>query len=260
MNKILFLNTDSRGSGIQALAPPDRIKDVFGYPPITAKKWSTIKANIDKLGVVREVSTLVGINGDKFENIENRFIFNEHYQELDVLVVDTVDGIYWAIKEYLLDGKDKASRDVWDRMLNISVQYFDRFGGMGIPVIMNCHERGDSKGDLDVIQPFLQGSFKDQLGNYFDVILYTRKYKQPSGKVIFKWQVVPDSSRDCRATEKLYEYAVSQGGEIPQDYGLLFKHIGIENPKILVIGSYGSGKTTSLRTLKNVTFNGNGKH
>jgi len=102
--KILFLNTDSRGSGIQALAQPDRIKDVFGYPPITAKKWSAIKTNIDKLGEMREITSTVSINGDKFENIENRFFFNEHYQNIDALVIDTVDGIYWSVKAHLLDG------------------------------------------------------------------------------------------------------------------------------------------------------------
>jgi predicted NACHT family NTPase len=62
--------------------------------------------------------------------------------------------------------------------------------------------------------------------------------------------------RPCRSTEKLFNFAKTKGsnGEIPQDFRIIFDNIEIANPKILIIGDYGSGKTHSLRTLAGVDF------
>jgi hypothetical protein len=253
--KVLIVNTDVRGSGINNLAPKEKIKEVFSFPPITVKTWIGITDLFEKLGSVQD-SVIVEKIGDQTIQIpESKFIFNPPYDQLDAIVFDTADGIYWAAKTHLLGDALSMNQHLWDKMTNIMVPLFEKIGYMPIPVIVNVHEKVEEKGEYKTIQPFLQGTIKTQIGNFFDVIAFTKVYRGPRGVAEFKFQLIPDRIRECRTTEKLFAFAQKCGGEIKQDYTKLFAHIGIPNPKILIIGTYGSGKTTSLKTLQHIQFN-----
>ncbi len=251
MPNILVINTDVRGSGLSSLAPKERIQEVFGFPPVTVKSWNTIKGFMEKLGSMKTVQIKQTLNGEEFIFPEDRFIFSEQFKNTQGVVIDTGDGIYWAVKNFLMGDKDKMSRDSWDRMTNILVPFFEKVGYMPVPVIINWHDKNNVKGDTDVVEPYAQGSFSGKVGEYFDVIMFTKTYHKKNGYTEFKWQLAPDENHPARCPDKLFEYAMSKGGEIDQDYRVLFKYLkAVQNPKILVIGSYGSGKTHALRTLK----------
>ena len=254
--KAFILNVDGRSSGIHSLGTKNIIAEKFGMPPISARKWSSIKKIFDNLGQVESTITIADIGGTKVEIPSSMYKFKSPYNQLDLMVIDSIDGVFWSIKQDLLGDGIASNLSMWDKLTNASVKYFDILGSMQIPVVCTCHERGERHGDVDAVKPFMQGTFKDQLGSYFDVILYTKVYRRPNGESDFKWQVVPDPIRPSRAPEKLYEFAKKHGvnGEIDQDFQLIFKNIEIGNPKILIIGSYGSGKTHSLRSLHNVNF------
>lgn len=252
--KIQIINTDMRGSGLRSLGTPERIKEVFGFKPITAKVWTSIEKVFEKIGGWQTTVEVLNIAGQQFENPVDKFVLHKPYDQLDALVIDTVDGMYWSLKQYLLGGKDGSNQSIWDKLQNISIRLFDKFGGMDIMVVALCHEKTETKGEETTVAPFMQGAFKDNLGDYFDIIMYSRVYRKRDGTSDFRWQLIPDVYRACRVSDdKLYQFAKKYpNGEIPQDYSLLLKNTEIQNPKILVIGPYGSGKTYSLRTLKNV--------
>jgi hypothetical protein len=254
--KTFILNVDGRGSGLISLGTKEMIQDRFGYKPITARKWDSIKKVFDNIGDMVTRTVIDDIAGVQVENPEHVFEFKSPYDDMDAFVIDPVDGVFWALKKELLGDSISANQSMWDKLTNGSIQFYDKIGAMQVPVICTCHDRGEKRGDNDAIVPFVQGTFKDQLGSYFDVILYTKVYRMPNGTSQFKWQVVPDATRPARAPEKLYNYAKEKGsnGEIPQDFKALFANVEIANPKILIIGSYGTGKTHSLRTLYNVEF------
>jgi len=252
---VLIVNTDVRGSGINNLAPKEKIKEVFSFPPITVKTWSGITDLFDKLGSVQDTVIVEKMGDSTIQIPESKFVFNAPYDQLDAIVFDTADGIYWSAKVHLLGDSLSMNQHLWDKMTNIMVPLFEKIAYMPDPVIVNVHERVEEKGEFKTIQPFFQGTIKTQLGNFFDVIAFTKVYRAPHGVAEFKWQLIPDRIRECRTTEQLFSYAQRCGGEIKQDYTKLFTNIGIPNPKILIIGPYGSGKTTSLKTLQHTPLN-----
>ena len=176
MPNVQILNTDLRPSGLNALGSDERITKVFNFPPLTAQSWSTINETFDNLGKIQKVNKQYQVSGTTIKNPIDQFVLKKPYNLLDALVIDTVDGVYWSIKASLLNGRVKANKDDWDQMLNMSMKLFRKIGSMDVIVIANCHERSSDKGDITVVKPFLQGSFKDQIGDYFDIILYSHTY------------------------------------------------------------------------------------
>ncbi len=127
-------------------------------------------------------------------------------------------------------------------------------------VIVNSHISYD-KNDLGqfLFYPQLKGSTKDFIGEYFDCILFTR-IKNSNGKIQYLWQTKPDSQRFAKdRLDVLEEF-------IPQNLGAVinrYRQQGIE-PKILVVGESGTGKTRAIRSLSprksvQVSDNNNGK-
>ncbi|PJF37874.1 MAG: hypothetical protein CUN55_19865, partial [Phototrophicales bacterium] len=130
------------------------------------------------------------------------------------LVIDPIDAVFWMVKEHLLEGSLASNMSTWDKLTNASVKFLSWLGALPMPVIATCHDKAETKGDVDVISPFVQGAFKDQLGSFFDIILYTKVYKGTNNKVDFKWQLLPDAIRPTRVPQSLFKYGNEIGGEM----------------------------------------------
>ena len=130
---------------------------------------------------------------------------------------------------------------------------------MPVWVVVSSHIKYD-KNDLGqfLFNPMLKGATKEFIGEYFDCILYTR-ITNSNNRIQYLWQTRPDSQRYAKDRLDVLDPVM------PQDFSILlsrYKEKGIANPKVLVIGESGTGKTRVLMTVKSETVNrsrGNGK-
>jgi hypothetical protein len=99
-------------------------------------------------------------------------------------------------------------------------------------------------------QPALAGGTKDQMPKFFDVILVCRTVHTKGKESVFSWLTRPDNQ--FPAKDRLGVLPA----EMPQDFKIVFEayaKAGVSNPKILVLGKSGSGKTYSLKTIPSVS-------
>ncbi len=166
------------------------------------------------------------------------------------VVIDTVSHLFRADMR-LLESKNKSERlefQDWsklERMYNLLISTLIK---LPVWVVVNSHISYDKNdfGQL-LFHPQLKGATKDFIGEYFDCIFFTRT-QSSNNKVNYLWQTKPDSQRYAKDRLDVLETF------IPQDFGFvinLYKQNGIENPKILVIGESGTGKTRAIKTLGN---------
>jgi hypothetical protein len=183
--------------------------------------------------------------------------------QLEGLIIDTLSHLFRTDMR-ILESKNKSERleiQDWGKLEKLYNSLIASLIQMPVWVIVNSHISYD-KNDLGqmLFYPSVKGGTKDFLGEYFDLILYT-KVTNANGRVQYLWQTKPDSQRFAKdRLDVLEQY-------IPQDFSLIiqrYKEKGIENPKILVIGESGTGKTRSLLSLNKesenpINYKGNGR-
>ena len=128
------------------------------------------------------------------------------------------------------------------------LEYITRLPGI---VICNCHgkiqtmDTGENR-----ILPYIDGSTKEDISKWFDFVFYNKTILDPDGKRKYLW---------VTARTETYDHAKDRTqllpAEMEQDFVVVLEAArkrGFEGSKILVIGSPGSGKTYSLKTLVNI--------
>ena len=97
------------------------------------------------------------------------------------------------------------------------------------------------------VLPNIDGSTKEDLGKWFDFVLYTQVVKDDKGNRRYQWVTARDE-KYCHAKDRSQELPAL----MDQDYSVIFDIVnkkGWGSAKILVIGDPGSGKTMSLKTI-----------
>ena len=106
-------------------------------------------------------------------------------------------------------------------------------------------DTGDNK-----VLPYIDGSTKEDISKWFDFVLYTKTVNYPDGSNKYMWHTGHTSMFDhAKDRTQLLDT------EIEQDYQLVINAAlkkGFDGAKILIIGSPGTGKTFSLRTLTKI--------
>ena len=122
-----------------------------------------------------------------------------------------------------------------------------------IPTSLICNVHGKLKEDNELsvlkVMPNIEGSTKEDLGKWFDFVLYTQVNKDTKGNRKYQWVTARDE-KYCHAKDRSQELPAV----MDQDYSVIFNIIdrkGWDGAKILVIGDPGSGKTMSLKTINN---------
>jgi hypothetical protein len=255
---VIFFNTDFRASGITSIGNPQEVQSMFGFPPFTGAKYSVAMKNLATIGTLKQVSETINMNGVSVNQESEIFQIKPPFDVADCICLDTASGLYQGHKQELLGKALAGNQSTWEKLANGAVKFYQHLAAADIPVIVTVHEKASHKADDDVIDVNIQGDFRNQIYGYFDLVIYTKIYKLQGGKTAWKWQIIPSVDRQVRAPQSVLDYAFNKTGgtgEIEQDFGLLLSLVNFHNPKILVIGAPGTGKTFAFKSILNVDWN-----
>ena len=176
------------------------------------------------------------------------------------MVLDTMTELVKQFQRHLTKGNHKMTLPQWGEMKSRLDKVLAIINTIPTSVICNVHGKLVDDNELGVLKvvPNIEGSTRQDLGKWFDFVLYTKIVKDSKGKPKYQW-ITSRDEKYCQAKDR--------SDELPdimdQDYSVIFdivKKKGWDGAKILVIGDPGSGKTLSLRTLnKGVNTNASSK-
>lgn len=229
---------------------------VFGLPAVPwSGSASSLGNKLQELLSVNEVTEehpLLGTLGTTL-TVE----FNEKFKQagVNMLIIDTLTMLgaqerSEIVKKSKLETMDMRS---WGLYGDTMEKFVNILSKCNFPVIVTGHvKRKEDEFGRPIEVPDLKGSITEACGRYFDVIAYSKVEKNASDKSkLFSWIVTADNR---------YKFAKNRGGHlppvIPQDISYVlnaYKEKGVHNPKILILGDTGNGKSWSLQTINNNT-------
>lgn len=238
---------------LSTLGPAERQERIFGVPPVSVVGGiNEINNYLDQLlTVVRKQveHPLLGPTGE-----EITIQFNEKGQEIGVntLMVDSLSVLGMQERSQLMkaDGLAVMERRTWGIYGDKMIKFINKLSKCEFGVVCTSHvSRKEDENGAPIDIPALKGASKEECGRFFDVIAYCHVSKDAQGRASeYSWIVNSD---------RRHIYAKNRGGilgptSIPQDLSLIFETYarhGKYDPKILIIGDTGQGKTWSLQTL-----------
>ena len=223
-------------------------EELSGVQPIPVNDGlATIKTVLSKVMQTKEVV----INHPLLDTpmIQTVFQPNELCEKmrLEGLVIDSISHTFRQDMRLLEKANKSGQMEMkdWGKIERMYNDFVAKLASLPIWVIVNSHITYDKDGATGnfYFNPQVKGATKDFLAEYFDVVIYTKTNKD---KKIYTWQTQADASK----------YAKDRLGRsdeyIPQDFNIIinaYKKENILNPKILVIGESGTGKTKALMSL-----------
>lgn len=253
----LILDADNSLSSIGSAA---EIEKHFGVPPVklTSGFVSRVKGKIGVLDVMRKLfvgRTIVEkhpLFGD-FEQLVLEPTPMAQELKLGCLVLDTFSHCVKQEMRELTRTEQGVLRQMemqdWGKLGRDGEDLITKCNLLPIPVIFNSHISTDKDSNTGKFMffPQIQGSMKENIQQYFDIILFTVIRPTKTGGRQYNWLTAPTDSRFAKDRKGVLE------AEMPQDFSIIFdkyKTLGILNPKILVIGESGTGKSKALSTIK----------
>jgi len=166
-------------------------------------------------------------------------------------VLDTGTELVKKYQRELQGTKDKLTIQQWGQIKNQLDILMNVVNQLPCSIIVNTHVKPikDDELGLQKMYPAIEGSTKEDIGKWFDFVLYTKVEKDKTGKRNYIWVTARDE-RYCHAKDR----SQALQPEMLQDYSKVFgvvKEKGWGNAKVLCIGDPGSGKTLSLKTINN---------
>ena len=244
--KVLYCDLEH---GSQTLGSEDSIAKMFGYNLLRPGSWNAFQQVIGQLYTKKDTVVEKKLGTLTIKETQEAIVLKEGAPKVDALIIDTFSELS---KKYMrsLVKKDtgKLMLQDWGKLrnkLDTCLEFVTRIPGV---VICNVHGKLQTMDDGgNKILPYIDGSTKEDIAKWFDFVFYTKTVNQLAGPSKYVWVT--------GRTEK-YDHAkdrtASLGTEIEQDYQIPLnasRDAGFSGCKILIIGSPGSGKTYSLRTL-----------
>ena len=244
--KVLYCDLEH---GSQTLGSEDSIAKMFGYNLLSPGSWDAFQQVIGQLYTKKDTVVEKKLGTLTIKETQEAIVLKEGAPKVDALIIDTFSELS---KKYMrsLVKKDtgKLMLQDWGKLrnkLDTCLEFVTRIPGV---VICNVHGKLQTMDDGgNKILPYIDGSTKEDIAKWFDFVFYTKTVNQLAGPSKYVWVT--------GRTEK-YDHAkdrtASLGTEIEQDYQIPLnasRDAGFSGCKILIIGSPGSGKTYSLRTL-----------
>jgi hypothetical protein len=239
---VLYLDLEH---GSQTLGSEKAIEDMFSFPVLSPSTWKQFQSLIAQLYTTKNTvkTKMVGTLEIKEESSA---VVPKNGTKIDAFVIDTFSELSKKYVRELADNDGKLKLQGWGQLKNKldgALEFISRIPGT---VVLNCHAKVQTMDDGNKVIPFIDGSTKEDISKWFDFVFYTKNVKNGAGTE-YKWVT--------RRDEK-YDHAKDRTNllddTIPQDYQLVMdaaKKKGFNGCKILIVGSPGSGKTWSLKTL-----------
>jgi hypothetical protein len=242
---------------LSTIGGKDKQTKVFGLPAVP---WSgsakmlrdKLMQNVIQITRVPEIHPIMGDVGS-----EVIITFNEKLREhgVNMMILDTVTMLGVQERAHLVKEQKLESMEMrtWGLYGDTMEKLFNLFSKCNFPVIVTGHvKRKEDEYGRPIEVPDLKGSIETACGRYFDVIAYSKVSKDAKNKTkTYSWIVSADSR---------YIFAKNRGdylpSVIPQDISYIincYKKNGVSNPKILILGDTGNGKSWSLQTINNNT-------
>tara|TARA_Y100000034_G_scaffold133550_1_gene199304 strand:+ start:83 stop:820 length:738 start_codon:yes stop_codon:yes gene_type:complete len=235
--------------GSQSIGSPEAIHKLFGFPVLEPTTFNQFKKTISDLYAVQKTINTVKVGTLDIDQEVLETVPKDGVQ-IDALILDTFSELSKKYQRSLVNKDGKMQMQDWGKLkntLDMLLEFITRIPGV---LVMNCHSKVRDLGDgTSKVLPYIDGSTKEDISKWFDFVFYTRTIDSPSGTSKYVWQT--------RHTEK-YDHAKDRTNllptEMPQDFQKVLevaREKEFKSCKILVIGSPGSGKTWSLKTLVN---------
>ena len=220
---------------------------MFGYPVLSPSSFEQFKAVIGQLYSNTMETKKQKVGSIEIEE-EVRVITPAGDNEIDVIVIDTFSELSKKFQRSLVNKEGKMMMNQWGKLkntLDMLLEYITQVPGI---LVCNCHGKVQTMDDGSTkVLPYIDGSTKEDISKWFDFVIYTKTMNKSKDEVEYLWHTKHSTMYDhAKDRTQLLDTA------IPQDYQLIIdaaKKKGFDGAKILVIGSPGTGKTLSLRTL-----------
>ena len=239
---VLYLDLEH---GSQTLGSEKAIEDMFSFPVLSPSTWKQFQSLIGQLYTTKTVVKTKKIGSLEIKE-ESSVVVPMNGTKIDAFVVDTFSELSKKYVRELSDNDGKLKLQGWGQLKNKldgALEFISRIPGT---VILNCHAKVQTMDDGNKIIPFIDGSTKEDISKWFDFVFYTKNVKNGAG-TDYKWVTRRDEKYDhAKDRTNLLDDI------IPQDFQLVMnaaKERGFNGCKILIVGSPGSGKTWSLKTL-----------
>ena len=240
-------------NGSKTLGSRETIQKSFGLPVLSPRAFEDFGAVLGQLYVSDGTEHTVKVGNTEIQEFRNELTLKDPSVPIHALVIDTFSELSKKYQRNLTrDDGGTMKISSWGKLKNKMdglLEYLTALPGI---VICNCHSKiqtMDTGGNK--ILPYIDGSTKEDISKWFDFVLYAATVNHPNGTNTYVWRTNHTSLHDhAKDRTQLLD------NEIPQDYQVVINAAnerGYDGAKILVIGSPGTGKTYSLRTLNPTT-------
>ena len=234
--------------GSQTLGSKKDIQSLFGFPVLSPGSWDQFQSTMGQLYTQKTIKETLKV-GNLDITEERTIVVPRNGTQVDALVLDTFSELSKKYMRQLSDKDGKMKLQGWGQLKNKLDSALDFISKIPGVIVCNCHSKIQTMDDGNKVIPYIDGSSKEDVSKWFDFVFYTRTLTDGKGDRRYVWVT--------KRTEK-YDHAKDRTDLLPeemeQDYSVVIKAAqdkGFDGCKILVIGSPGSGKTYSLRTLVN---------
>lgn len=255
MEKFLIFDADR---SLATIGTPQDIQTLSGFPEVpTSLGLTQIASNLGiDIGQGVKPPTLFQKEVPKIKHplFPNTEVPSVRYAPTDLaktekisgVVIDTISHVFGQdlrILEAARNSKQLEMQD-WGKLERMYLTFLEALKHLPTWVIVNCHANYDKDQSTGAFYyaPMLKGVSRDRIREFFDVVVYT---KTSSDKKQYMWQTFADNSRMAKDRCSVLEPTMQQDFKTVIER---YRAKGYE-PKILVIGESGTGKTKALQTL-----------
>ena len=244
MKKVLYFDLE-RGS--KTLGSEEDIESLFGYPVLAPTTFDGFQKAISSMYTTKRIDRIKTVGSVKVPEVIEQAIPKEGV-EIDVLVLDTFSELSKKYQRSICGKDGRLQMQDWGKLKNKLDQTLDYITKIPGIVILNVHSKITTLGDGSTkVLPYIDGSTKEDISKWFDFVFYTKTITGTNRKIQYVWQT---------SHTEMYDHAKDRTNSLPplmaQDYQLVLDAVekkGFDGAKILIIGSPGTGKTMSLKTL-----------